>query len=86
VRENLAIFIKINLSIMATLTVEVEDNELNFLRDLLKRFPFVRVSEEIEEDSDEEVRANIREGIRQMDLVEEGSLQTRPAREFLKEL
>ena len=86
VRENLAIFIKINLSIMATLTVEVEDNELNFLRDLLKRFPFVRVSEEIEDDSDEEVRANIREGIRQMDLVEEGSLQTRPAREFLKEL
>ncbi|MDR6807984.1 hypothetical protein J2Y45_005667 [Dyadobacter sp. BE34] len=71
---------------MATLTVEVEDNELNFLRDLLKRFPFVRVSEEIEEDSDEEVRANIREGIRQTDLVEEGSLQTRPAREFLKEL
>ncbi|MET7256579.1 hypothetical protein [Dyadobacter fermentans] len=71
---------------MATLTVEVEDNELNFLRDLLKRFPFVRVSEEIEDDSDEEVRANIREGVRQMDLVEEGSLQTRPAREFLKEL
>lgn len=71
---------------MATLTVEVEDNELNFLRDLLKKFPFVRVSEEVEEDSDEEVRANIREGIRQMDLVEEGSLQTRPARKFLKEL
>ncbi|MBO9612328.1 MAG: hypothetical protein J7619_06515 [Dyadobacter sp.] len=71
---------------MATLTVEVEDNELNFLRDLLKRFPFVKVSEEVREDSDEEVRANIREGIRQMTLVEEGNLQTRPAREFLKEL
>jgi hypothetical protein len=71
---------------MATLTVEVEDNELNFLRDLLKRFPFVKVSEEALEDSDDEVRANIREGIRQMALVEEGGLQTRPAREFLKEL
>ncbi len=55
---------------MATLTVEVEDNELNFLRDLLKKFPFVKVSEEAEEDSDEDVRANIREGIRQMALVE----------------
>lgn len=71
---------------MATLTVEVEDSELNFLRDLLKKFPFVKVSEEVQEDSDEEVRANIREGVRQMSLVEEGSLQTRSAREFLKEL
>ena len=71
---------------MATLTVEVEDNELNFLRDLLKKFPFVKVSEEAQEDSDEEVRANIREGIKQMALVEEGRLKTRSAREFLKEL
>lgn len=71
---------------MATLTVEVEDSELNFLRDLLKKFPFVKVSEEVQEDSDEEVRVNIREGVRQMSLVEEGSLQTRSAREFLKEL
>ncbi|OJV13416.1 MAG: hypothetical protein BGO21_16010 [Dyadobacter sp. 50-39] len=71
---------------MATLTVEVEDNELDFLRDLLKKFPFVKVSERIEEDTDEEVRANIREGIREMALVEEGSLQTRSARAFLKDL
>jgi hypothetical protein len=45
---------------MATLTVEVEDNELSFLRDLLTRFPFVKVSEESQEDSHEEVRENIR--------------------------
>jgi hypothetical protein len=35
---------------MATLTVEVDDNELSFLRDLLNKFPFVRVSDEREGD------------------------------------
>ncbi|SDE22505.1 hypothetical protein SAMN04487996_10497 [Dyadobacter soli] len=71
---------------MATLTVEVEDHELNFLRDLLNKFPFVKVSEEAAEDSDEEVHANIREGVKQLSLVEEGKLKTRSARDFLKEL
>jgi hypothetical protein len=71
---------------MATLTVEVDDNELSFLRDLLNKFPFVRVSDETEGDSYEEVRENIREGVRQMASVEKGDLKTRPAREFLNEL
>lgn len=71
---------------MATLTLEVEDNELSFLRELLTKFPFVRINEELAEDSDEEVRANLREGIREMALVDEGKFKTRPAREFLREL
>jgi hypothetical protein len=71
---------------MATLTIEVDDKELRFLRDLLNKFPFVRVSEETGEDSCGEVRENIREGVRQMASVEKGDLKTRPAREFLKEL
>ena len=67
--------LKLTVGIMATLTVEVEDSELNFLRNLLERFPFVKVTAEAEEDSDEEVRANIREGVRQMALVDEGNLK-----------
>lgn len=69
---------------MATITVE--DDELGFLRELLKRFPFVKVSEGTDEDSDEAVRANIREGIREMALIEKGELKGRPAREFLNNL
>lgn len=71
---------------MATLTVEAEDNELNFLRDLLNKFPFVKINEDAEEDSDEAIRANIREGVRELSLVEKGKLKTHSAREFLKEL
>ncbi|MGG7661256.1 hypothetical protein [Dyadobacter sp. BHUBP1] len=71
---------------MATITVEVEDTELDFLRALLMKFPFVKISEDVEEDSDEAVRANVREGIRELSLVEGGKLKTRSAREFLNEL
>lgn len=71
---------------MATITVEVEDTELGFLRELLMKFPFVKINEEEVEDSDEDVRANVRAGVREMSLVEQGKLKTRSAREFLNEL
>lgn len=38
---------------MATITVEVEDTELGFLRELLTKFSFVKINEEEAEDSDE---------------------------------
>lgn len=78
--------LKQNIAVMATITVEVEDAELVFLRELLTKFPFVKISEDVEEDSEEAVRANIREGIRELSLVEEGKLKARSAREFLNEL
>lgn len=72
---------------MATLTVEVEDRELSFFKNLLDRFPFVRIKEEMnDEDTDGEVIENIRKGVEEMKLVEEGKLGSRSAREFIKSL
>lgn len=73
---------------MATLTLEIQDKKLAFFKDLIQNFSFVKVKEEEteEEDSDEAVRENIRQGVREMRLVEEGKMKSRPAREFLAEL
>jgi len=38
------------------------------------------------EDTDEEVIANITQGIKELRLIEQDKLKSRPAREFLKEL
>ena len=38
------------------------------------------------EDTDERVIANIREGVRQMRLVEQGKMKATPFKDFLKEL
>ena len=77
---------------MATITVEVQDRKLKFFKELLNQLSFVKIQENTlvgaspDEDTDEQVIANIREGVRQMRLVEQGKMKATPAREFLKEL
>ncbi len=77
---------------MTTITVEVQDKKLKFFKELLNQLSFVKIRENestpdsLEEDTDEQVIANIREGVRQMRLVEQGKMKSRPAREFLKDL
>ena len=72
---------------MATLILEVQDKKLKFLKDILRHFSFVRIQDgELEEDTDEQVIENIREGVREMRLVEQGKAKSTPFNEFLEEL
>ncbi|MFN3851248.1 MAG: hypothetical protein ACK4NY_17565 [Spirosomataceae bacterium] len=72
---------------MTTITLEIEDSKLKFFKDLLKNFSFVKIKEEVlDEDSDEDVIANIKQGIKEMRLVEDGKMKSTPFNEFLKEL
>ncbi|WP_149243647.1 hypothetical protein [Dyadobacter sp. 32] len=72
---------------MATLTLEIKDEKLKFFKDLIQNFSFVKVQEtESDGDSDEQIIENIRQGVKEMRLVEQGKMRSRPAKEFLKEL
>ena len=72
---------------MATLTLEVQDKKLKFFKDLIKNFSFVKVQqEEVDGDTDEQIRENIRQGVKEMRLVEQGKMKSTPFDEFLKEL
>jgi hypothetical protein len=72
---------------MATITLDVQDKKLKFFKELMNQFSFVKIrEEEPEEDTDEQVIANIREGVRQMRLVEQGKMKATPFKDFLKEL
>ena len=82
---------------MATITIEVQDRKLKFFKELLNQFSFVKIREDElnspigtgelpDEDTDEQVIANIREGVRQMRLVEQGKMQATSIKDFLKEL
>ncbi|GAB3740937.1 MAG: hypothetical protein EOP04_30620 [Proteobacteria bacterium] len=72
---------------MAVLTLEIDDKEVNFFKDLIYHLPFVRIQNEGDsEDSDEAVVNNIRQGINELRAVEQGSVKSRPAREFLNDL
>ncbi len=72
---------------MAIITIDVQDEKLTFFKELLNQLSFVKVREdESGEDTDEQVIANIRQGIEELRLVEQGKMKSRPARAFLEEL
>jgi hypothetical protein len=72
---------------MATLLIEIEDKKLKFFKELLQNLPFVKMREILpDEDTDEQVVANISQGIKEMRLVEQGKMKSHPAREFLQDL
>jgi len=72
---------------MAIVTLQINDKKLQFFKDLISNFSFVKIKEtELDEDTDEEVIANIKQGIKEMRMIEDGKMESRPAREFLKEL
>ncbi|AKD53721.1 hypothetical protein [Spirosoma radiotolerans] len=72
---------------MAVLTLEIDDKEVSFFKNLIDHLPFVRIQNEGGgEDSDEAVVNNIRQGLNELRAVEQGSMKSRPAREFLNDL
>lgn len=72
---------------MATLLIEIEDKKLKFFKELLQNLSFVKMREILpDEDTDEQVISNIRQGVKEMRLVEQGKMKSRPAREFLQDL
>jgi hypothetical protein len=72
---------------MARLTLEIEDKQLEFFKNLIQHFPFVKIEEdELEGDTDEQIRENIREGVKELKLVLEGKKKATPFKDFLNEL
>jgi hypothetical protein len=73
--------------VMARLTLEIEDKKLKFFKDLVQHLSFVKIAEpELEEDTDEQVRENLKASAKELKEVLEGKTKSRPAKEFLKEL
>jgi len=70
---------------MKQITLNIKDSKFKFFLELIKNFDFVQV-EEIEGDTKEAIVANIKQGLEEVKLVEEGKIKSRPAKELLDEL
>ena len=65
----------------------VSPRKYDFLMELLQNFDFVQVEHEKHDgDSREEIIASLKQAAKDLQLIQEGKLEGRPAREFLKEL
>ena len=65
----------------------IKPQKYKFLIDLLNHFDFVEITEmETEGDSREEIITNLKQTAKDLKLLRDGKLETRSARELLKEL
>lgn len=70
---------------MKHITLKIKDSKFQFFMELIKNFDFVQV-QEYDEPTKEEILANIRKGLEEVKLIEEGKLKSRPAKDLLDEL
>jgi Ni,Fe-hydrogenase III large subunit len=68
------------------IVLNVPSQKYNLMMETLRNFDFVKVVEEDEGDSREDIIANLKEAAQSLKLIKEGKLKTRPLKEFLDEL
>jgi len=75
---------------MTQITVNIKDNsKLKFFIDLIKNLDFVSIAEENEKEltkSDKEALDNIEQGLKEVQLIEQGKMKSTSLNEFLNEL
>jgi hypothetical protein len=76
---------------MRQLTIQVPDSKYPFFLELMRSFDFVNlksgeVTGSTNADSDEDILSNIRQGVEELKLINQGKLKTRPAKALINEL
>jgi len=80
---------------MKQVVLNIPDNEYQFFMKVIKNFPFVKIDEkrnkllEHEEKlsaSKRKIWANIKEGLKEAELIEQGEINGKTSKEFLSEL
>lgn len=70
---------------MRQITINVPENQYAFFLELVENLGLERTKEETLE-TDEKVLKDLEQGFREVKLIEEGKMKSRPAKEFLNEL
>ena len=68
---------------MIQLTIQIQDSKIPFFMELIKNFDFVKVDNY---PTKEDIKDNIREGLKDMQLIEQGKMKATPLKDFLNEL
>jgi hypothetical protein len=66
--------------------LNVASRKYDFLMELLKNFDFVKVVEKYDGDTRERIIENLNQTAKDLKLLKDGKLETRPLNEFLNEL
>jgi len=72
---------------MTQLILKVNDSKVSFFLELIKNFDFVKVeNEDSIEPTKDEIKKSIKQGLKEVQLIEQGKMKATPLKEFLNEL
>ena len=69
---------------MKQIILHIDEGKLAFFLELIKNFDFIQIEDE--GDSKGDIVANIKQGLNEVKLIQEGKLTSRPAKELLNKL
>jgi hypothetical protein len=68
---------------MTQLTIQIQESKVPFFMELIKNFDFVKVDNY---PTKEKVKDNIRQGLKELQLIEQGKMKATPLKDFLNDL
>ncbi|MFA6403817.1 MAG: hypothetical protein WCX31_19640 [Salinivirgaceae bacterium] len=72
---------------MTQITLNIKENKVEFFMELIKNFDFVKLGkEDYTEQTKEAVKENIKQGLKELQLIEQGEMKATPLKDFLNEL
>ena len=68
---------------MTQITLQIPENKISFFMELIKNFDFVKVKEV---SAKEKIKENIKQGLKEVALIEQSKMKATPLKDFLDEL
>ena len=72
---------------MTQIILNIKDSKVGFFLELIKNFDFVNVEKAISsEPTKDEIKDQIKQGLKEVELIEQGKMKATPLNDFLNEL
>jgi hypothetical protein len=71
---------------MHTLTLHIPDGQFPNILSELNKFKDIKIEYHSDDKNKEEIKEEIRQAVKELNLIKKGKLKARPARELLNEL
>ena len=68
---------------MTHITLAVDDKKISFFMELIKNFDFIKVEDGVSKSA---IKANIKQGVKELNLIRQGKLKAKPINQLLNEL
>ena len=72
---------------MTQIVLKIKDSKVGFFLELIKNFDFVKVEKQDDtEPTKDEIKEDIKQGLKEVQLIEKGKMKATPLNDFLNEI